>query len=72
MKGFLNVVELGHYTVQADVPYSFLKKGQEVTAFLVQSFGIEYILMGCSTLDTEYFDFLLWYQFLARDFEKDM
>lgn len=72
MKGFLNVVELAHYKVKADVPYTFLKKGQEMPAYLVQSFGIEYILMGHSTLDPQYFDFMLSFQFLERDFEKDM
>lgn len=66
MKPFFNVVKLAEYRVTEDIKYTFLRAGDEYTAYLVQSFGKEYILMGISTLDPLYFDTNLSFGLIVR------
>jgi hypothetical protein len=54
-----NVIELPEYRVKKNIDHTQLKAGDELPAFLYQIFGKEWIVIGCSMMAVEYFNFIL-------------
>lgn len=65
MLGF-NRTEIAVYRVLTDAPKTYLRAGQELPAFRVQSLGVEYIQMGHSIFDPRYLDWLLYFRYIER------